>query len=93
MPVYVSKAKEEKKNISLGRRISRVLAESLVGLGFLQSVSYKKSIPTHEKSFVVRKSGPNTTLTLILLGLGWPWVGELVGFIRYLYDFQPNIIW
>ena len=36
-----------------------VFAENLVVLGFLQSVSYTKSIPTHEKSFAVWKSGPN----------------------------------
>ena len=27
------------------------------------------------------KSGPNPTFILFFLGLGWPWVGEFVGFI------------
>ena len=36
---------------------NRVFAENLVGLGFLQSVSCIKSIPTHEKLFAVGKSG------------------------------------
>ena len=31
----------------------RVLADNSVGLDFLQSVSYIKSIPTHEKIFAV----------------------------------------
>ena len=56
-------------------------AENLVGLGFLQSVSYLKSIQTHEKLFAAGKSGPNATFNLIFLGLGWRWVGEFVGFI------------
>ena len=58
-----------------------MFAENLVGLGLLLSVSYIKSIPTHEKVFAVGKSGPNATFDLICLGLGWPWVGEFVGFI------------
>ena len=40
-----------------------------------------KPIPTHEKIFVVGKSGPNATFSLNFLGLGWSWVGEVVGFI------------
>ena len=58
-----------------------MLAENLVRLGFLQSVSCIKPILTHEKLFAVGKSGPNATFNLIFLGLGWPWVGEFVGFI------------
>ena len=49
--------------------------------GFLYSVSYIKPFPTHEKLFAVGKSGPNPTFNLFFLGLGWPWVGEFVGFI------------
>ena len=60
---------------------SRVLAENLVGLGFLYK--YIKSIPTHEKISAVGKNGPNATFNLIFLGLGWPWVGEFVGFIIF----------
>ena len=63
----------------------------MVGLGFLQSVSHIKPILTHEKLFAVGKSGPNATLSLIFLGLGWPWVGEfdcfLILFTRYTF---PN---
>ena len=50
-----------------------VFAENLVGLGFLQYVSYIKSIPTHKKIFSVRRSGSNATYNLIFVGLGWPW--------------------
>ena len=34
----------------------RVFAENLVGLGFLQFVSYIQSIPIHEKLFAVGKA-------------------------------------
>ena len=46
----------------------------------MQSVSYIKSIPTHEKKYAVGKSGSNATFNLFFLGLDWPWVGEFVGF-------------
>ena len=55
-----------------------VFAENLVGLGFLYSVSYVKSTPTHEKLFAHRevKSGPSATfLTSFFLG----WVGLGLG--------------
>ena len=44
------------------------------------------------------KSGPIVTFVLIFLGLGWPWVGEFVGFIivftRYHICFpkQHNLV-
>ena len=44
------------------------------------SVSYIKPNLTHEK-LSVGKSGPNATFNLFFLGLGWPWVGEFVGFM------------
>ena len=72
---------------------SMVFAENLIELGFLQSLSYIKQIPTHKKIFAVGKSGPNAAFNLIFLGLGWPWVGEFVGFIILLCVFQPNMIW
>ena len=59
----------------------RLVAENLVGLGLLVVCFLYKSMPTHEKLFAVGKSGPNSTFNLIFLGLGWPWVGEFVGFI------------
>ena len=40
---------------------SRVFAQNLVGLGFVQSVSHIKSVPTHEKKkkkIAAGKSGP-----------------------------------
>ena len=43
---------------------NRVVAENLVGLGFLQSVSYIKPIITHEELFAVGKSDPNATFNL-----------------------------
>ena len=52
------------------------LRRILVGLSFLWSVSYIKSIPTHETVFAVGNSGPNATFNLFFYGLGWPWVGE-----------------
>ena len=67
-----------------------MFAENLVGLGFLQSFSYIKPIPTHEKMFAVGKSGPNATFNLIFLGLGGPWVGEFVGFIIFAWYMFPN---
>ena len=63
-----------------------VFAENLIGLGFLKSVYYIESIPTHEKMTLLwEKRVPNTTFNLIFLGLGWPWVGEFVGFIVIIF--------
>ena len=54
----------------------RMFVENLIGLGFLESVSYKKQIPTHEKLFAVGKRGPNATaVTLFFLALGWVGLG------------------
>ena len=65
----------------------RVFAEDLVALGFLRSVSYIKSIPTHEKLFAAGKCGPNA---MVLGLLGWPWVGVFVGFIVILSCFPTQ---
>ena len=53
----------------------------MVGIAFLQYVSYiNQSEPT--KKYLLRdKKWPNATFNLIFLWLGWPWVGEFVGFI------------
>ena len=70
---------------------SRVLAENLVALGFLQSVSEIKSMPTHEKLFAVgKKCGPNAHFltSFFFLGSGWPWVEEFVGFTITLNTFS-----
>ena len=53
--------------------------------------SYIKLIPIHEKIFAVGKSGPsNATFNLVSLGLGWPWVGEFVGFIIIFIHFPTQ---
>ena len=70
---------------------NRVFTDNLVGLGSLQSVSCIKSDPTHEKKIAMgKKVGSNATFTLFFLGLGWPWVGEFVGFMimftRYTFS-------
>ena len=69
------------------------LRRILVGLGLLQSVSYIKSILTHEKLFAVVKNGPKATFNLFI-----SWVGLALGwgvrrFQSYSYVFQPNRIW
>ena len=55
---------------------NRVFADNLVGLGFLQPVSYIKPLPTHEKLFAVwEKLAQMPLLTQCFLGwvvaLGW----------------------
>ena len=72
-----------------------MFAENLVGFGFLYSVSYIKSIPTHEILFAVGKSGPNATFDLIFLGLGWSWVELVLGWgvrwFRYHFYMFSNL--
>ena len=68
-----------------------MFAEKLAGIGFLQSVSYIKSIPTHEKNICgEKKVAQLPPYNLVFLGLGWPWVGEFVGFMiictRYMFS-------
>ena len=36
------------------------------------------------------KSDPNATINLIYLGLGWPWVGEVVGFVIFFIFFPTK---
>ena len=50
------------------------LRKNLVGLRLSSSVSYVKSIPTHEKLLAVgtKKWTQNATFNLVFLGLGWP---------------------
>ena len=50
---------------------------------------------THEKLISVGKSGPNAIFNPIFIGLGWPWVGEFVGFIIILTHFvtQHNLVY
>ena len=56
----------------------------------LFSTRYIKSIPTHEQLFSVGKSDPNATFNLFFLGLGWPWVGEFVGFMIMVICFPTQ---
>ena len=55
-------------------RSNRVFVESLIGLGFLPSVSCIKPIPTHEKLFAVGKKWPQMPL-LTYFFLGWVGLG------------------
>ena len=68
-------------------------AENLVGSSFL-SVFNIKSIPAHKKTFAVGENGPNVILNLLILGLGWPRVGEFVGFVIIFVCFptQQNLV-
>ena len=52
-------------------------------VGFLVVCLLHKINPNPRKLFAVGKSGPNATF-LIFLGVGWPWVGEFVGFMIIL---------
>ena len=59
-----------------------MFADNFGWVGFLAvCFLHRITIPTHEKTFAVVKSGPNATFNLIFIGSGWPWVGELVDFI------------
>ena len=67
----------------------------MVGLGFLQSVSYVKINPSSRKHICCReKVAEMPRLRLIFLGLSWPWVGEFVGFIIIFKCFsaQHNLV-
>ena len=61
---------------------------------FSWSVSYIKSIPTHEILFAEGggKGGPSATFNLFFswVGLGWPWVGEFVGFVVMFICFPTH---
>ena len=54
---------------------------------------YKTNPNPQKISYCGKNVAQMPLLNLIFLGLGWPWVGEFVGFIKYLHAFQPNIIW
>ena len=47
-----------------------------------------------KKHFAVGKSGPEwATCNLFFRGLGWPWVGEFVGFVTiYSFPTQQNLV-
>ena len=88
LPIEQKKARQTgtgaTENVAVGQYIGlyRAFGEHLIGLGFLYSVSYTKINPNPRKIICCgKKIGPNATFDLIFLGLGWPWVGEFVGFI------------
>ena len=57
-----------------GRRSIRAFEQNLVGLGCLESVSYTKAIPTHEKITSCGKKMPQMPL-LNDFFLGWVGLG------------------
>ena len=54
----------------------------MIELGFLQPASRTKIDPNPRKIILLREKVAQTPpfMKLISLGLGWPWVGEFVGF-------------
>ena len=50
-------------------------------VGFLVFCFLYKTNPNPRKKKNCRKKCPNATFNLMFLGLGWPWVGEFVGFM------------
>ena len=68
----------------------RVFAENLVGAGFLYSVSYINQSQPTKKYLLWEKVAKMPLLTYFFLGLGWPWLGEFVGFIVILICFPSR---
>ena len=70
---------------------NRVFADDFGWVGFLVvCLLYKTNPNPRKKIFAVGKSGPRASLNLIFLGLGWPWVGEFVGFIIIFISFPTQ---
>ena len=68
--------------------INRVFADKFFGqVGFLVVCFLDKINPQYAIKYLPwGKCGPNATfLNLFFLGLGWPWVGEFVGFHNNIY--------
>ena len=66
-----------------------------LGQVFLQSVSYNKTNPNPRKKYWLwEEVAQNATFNPFSLGLGWPWVGEFVGFIIICVCFpiQANLV-
>ena len=74
----------------------KVFAEKFGWVGFVVVCFPYKINPKPTKRYLLwEKSGPNATFNLIFLGLGCPWVGDFVGFIKIfkcIHVFQPNRI-
>ena len=54
-----------------------------------------KTNPNPRKIIAVGKSGPFANFNLFFLGLGWPWVGQFVGFlvICICFSTQQNLVY
>ena len=73
---------------------NRVFQENFGWVGFVVVFSLRKVNPNRPKIICCGKKVAQMPLFgLTFLGLGWPWVGEFVGFIKIFYVFQPNRIW
>ena len=75
-----------------------MFAGNLVGLGLLVVCFlpvYKTNPNRRKVIYRGKKVTQNATFTLFFLGLGWPWVGEFVGFIIILRCFptQQNLVY
>ena len=58
----------------------------------MYSVTKNQSQPT-KNYWLWEKTSPNATFNLFFLGLGWPWVGEFVGFIMRFTCFPTQQNW
>ena len=74
--------------------LDRVFCGEFGWVGFLVVCFLCKTNPNSRKMFAVGKSGPNATFHLIFRGLGWPWVGDFVGFtiIFTCFPTQQNLV-
>ena len=52
---------------------------------------YKLKYQPTKKYLLWEKVAQNATFNLIFLGLGWPWVGEFVGFL-IIFLTQQNMV-
>ena len=73
---------------------TRVFAEKVGWVGVIVVCFLYKVNPNPRKTILLWEKVAQTSLfNLIFLGLGWPWVGEFVGFIIIFtskYIFQPQ---
>ena len=68
---------------------TRVFAENFGWVRFVVVRFLYKTNPNPPKNICCgQKSGPRATFNPVFLGLGWPWVGEFVGFIIIFYLFS-----
>ena len=76
----------------INHRIDRVIAENLDWVEFLVVVFLYKTNPNPQKKnyLLWEKVAQMPLFNLIFLGLGWPWVGEFVGFITTFIRFPTQ---